>query len=238
MIDQDDFYIGYATGLPASLRRPVTLLVSLTFVIAAIAAALFVSQQRGLADARFDYTTQQSFDGYLSLTPTPALIVAETGGTTVYWLVAPGKYGAHEVLGDARSGWVTLRGKRIARESWRMIEVAPDSLRRHALQPSPPDADAIESIPTVLRGEIVDGKCYMGVMNPGERTVHRDCAVRCISGGVPPMFAYHDADGAHLAMLFGGDPETVRSQIGRPVVLSGALSGPEQARVFDISSAR
>ena len=39
----------------------------------------------------------------------------------------------------------------------------------------------------MLRGEIVDSKCYLGVMNPGEGTVHRDCAARCLSGGLPPM---------------------------------------------------
>jgi hypothetical protein len=27
-----------------------------------------------------------------------------------------------------------------------------------------------------LTGEIVDSKCYLGVMNPGQGKVHRDCA--------------------------------------------------------------
>ena len=37
-----------------------------------------------------------------------------------------------------------------------------------------------------LTGEIVDSKCYLGVMNPGRGKVHRDCAARCLSGGIPP----------------------------------------------------
>ena len=39
-----------------------------------------------------------------------------------------------------------------------------------------------------LIGEIVDSKRYLGVMNPGNGKVHRDCAVRCLSGGIPPIF--------------------------------------------------
>jgi hypothetical protein len=39
-----------------------------------------------------------------------------------------------------------------------------------------------------IHGEIVDPKCYFGVMNPGEGKAHRSCAIRCISGGIPPVF--------------------------------------------------
>jgi hypothetical protein len=86
----------------------------------------------------------------------------------------------------------------------------------------------------VVTGEIVDSKCFLGVMNPGERTVHRDCAIRCLSGGVPPMLAYRDAAGTHLALLLGADADLLRRGVGRAVTLSGRLSGPEDAEVFVI----
>ena len=38
-------------------------------------------------------------------------------------------------------------------------------------------------------------KCYLGVINPGNGKVHRDCAVRCLSGGVTPVFATNDFNG-------------------------------------------
>jgi len=38
-----------------------------------------------------------------------------------------------------------------------------------------------------LSGEIIDPKCYFGVMKPGEGKIHKSCAIRCISGGIPPM---------------------------------------------------
>jgi hypothetical protein len=54
-----------------------------------------------------------------------------------------------------------------------------------------------------LRGEIVDTKCYLGVMTPGEDKVHRGCAVRCISRGVPPAFLVRDASADSRILSFG-----------------------------------
>jgi hypothetical protein len=39
-----------------------------------------------------------------------------------------------------------------------------------------------------IRGEIIDPKCYFGVMKPGSGKPHRDCAIRCIAGGMSPVF--------------------------------------------------
>ena len=38
------------------------------------------------------------------------------------------------------------------------------------------------------RGEVLDPKCFFGVMKPGEGKIHKSCAIRCISGGIPPVF--------------------------------------------------
>jgi hypothetical protein len=55
-----------------------------------------------------------------------------------------------------------------------------------------------------LVGEIVDSKCYLGNMNPGNGKVHRDCAVRCLSGGIPPVFATNDFNGSPAVLLLTG----------------------------------
>lgn len=36
-----------------------------------------------------------------------------------------------------------------------------------------------------LLREIIDPKCYFGVMKPDYGKVHRSCAIRCIAGGIP-----------------------------------------------------
>jgi hypothetical protein len=55
-----------------------------------------------------------------------------------------------------------------------------------------------------LVGEIVDSKCYFGNMNPGNGKVHRDCAVRCMSGGIPPVFATNDFNGSPAVLQLTG----------------------------------
>jgi hypothetical protein len=135
-------------------------------------------------------------------------------------------------------GWVTLSGTPIEREAWRMIEIVPGSVQR-AVPPAPPPALTPRvARARTLRGEIVDSKCFLGVMNPGERTVHRDCATRCLSGGVPAMFAYHDETGSHLALLLGATPEIRTRGTAQVIVLTGVLSGPEEAQVFAIDDTR
>jgi len=55
-----------------------------------------------------------------------------------------------------------------------------------------------------LRGEIVDPKCFFGVMKPGEGKPHKDCAIRCILGGIPPVLHVVDRNGANNYYLIVG----------------------------------
>lgn len=56
----------------------------------------------------------------------------------------------------------------------------------------------------VLTGELVDTKCYFGVMRPAVGKVHRACAVRCLSGGVPPGLLVRDDKGNAVVVLLTG----------------------------------
>ena len=78
-----------------------------------------------------------------------------------------------------------------------------------------------------LSGEIVDSKCYLGVMKPGEGLTHRACAIRCISGGIPPMLVSADAQGRpvyHLLTDAAGNAlaRELLPFVGRPVRISGS----------------
>ena len=74
-----------------------------------------------------------------------------------------------------------------------------------------------------LTGEIVDSKCYFGVMNPGNGKVHRDCAARCISGGVPPAFLVRDASGHAETLLLANWKRELLNHIAEPVTIRGRL---------------
>jgi hypothetical protein len=55
-------------------------------------------------------------------------------------------------------------------------------------------------------------------MNPGRTKVHRDCAARCIRGGIPPMLV--TADGSYLltgaeVADFVGETVSVEGQAAR-----------------------
>ena len=94
------------------------------------------------------------------------------------------------------------------------------------------------SVWLALVGEIVDSKCFLGVMNPGEGKVHRDCAARCLSGGIPPAMLTSDLDGARRLVLLVGEngqslPKTDYLQrVGQPVSVHGQII--ESAGLFYI----
>ena len=65
-----------------------------------------------------------------------------------------------------------------------------------------------------LVGRIVDSQCYLGIMKPGIGKPHRACAVRCISGGIPPVFVVADGRGpAAYLMLVGADGRAVNAEV-------------------------
>ena len=47
-------------------------------------------------------------------------------------------------------------------------------------------------------GELVDTKCFLGVMRPATGKVHRGCAIRCLNGGAPPGLLVRDDLGDSL----------------------------------------
>lgn len=78
-------------------------------------------------------------------------------------------------------------------------EVVPETIARTTgagASAKHPIGAYLELGETTLKGEIVDSKCYLGVMNPGNLKAHRACAINCIQGGVPPVLLVRDGGGA------------------------------------------
>jgi hypothetical protein len=74
----------------------------------------------------------------------------------------------------------------------------------------------------------VDSKCFLGVMNPGQLTPHRACAIRCISGGVPPVLLVRQKAGpATYLLLVSDDGKPVNKQVlelvAEPVEITGEV---------------
>jgi hypothetical protein len=235
VIDRDEFYIGYEAHLPPRIKLAIRWAVACMATCVIGAAALFVVAQRPLAQSRFDYGAVHEAVGLLVLDPAPALLVETDGSWERYWLVSRGKHGAARAMGATPPGWVRLEGTRIERTPWQMLEVADGSVRPIPARGDGPPVPADTPMSVTLRGEVVDSKCFLGVMNPGERTVHRDCAIRCLAGGIAPMFSFENERGAQLALLLGRDDWS--SLAGRTVELRGTLRGPDTALVFAVDAA-
>lgn len=195
-----DFYVGYQPRAPERLGRFVRRRVALLVALLTAAALLVVSQHELRPAARFEYGSPVELVGTLLAHPHPRLIVPRPGRTgalppvSSYALVAPWKHGADELVAGFDGQNVRLHATLAYRDGLVVAEVVPGSLRRAEGEgPEPPSETALGE--RTLVGEIVDSKCFFGVMNPGELKTHRACAVRCISGGIPPVLCVRDAGG-------------------------------------------
>ena len=222
MRSESEFYVGYLP-MPASLKTTIRRVVMALAVLVFVVVAILIVGQNPFAASTFEFQQYRNFRGTLSTEPYPALTIP--GQEPPWLLVGTGKHG----VGDLRlwSGReVALKGERISRTSGgtedHMIEMAPGSLTgRGAGVP----AQAPEALGEVqLTGEIVDSKCYFGVMNPGSGKVHRDCAVRCISGGIPPAFLVRDSSGKLVTLLLANWKRGLLDHIAEPVTIRGHLS--------------
>ncbi len=230
----EDFYVGYVPKAPSAIARQVLRAVIVAFVaVVAIALALVIGQ-RAFPSTAFDYNQPKLFNGIVRIRPVPALELPE-GALAL--LVAPGKHGAAYLIAGLDGQRVDLMGNRIQRGTDLALEIVPDSIRPTSKFRTAPPA-WIDTGLVTLRGEIADSKCYLGAMNPGEGKVHRDCAARCISGGVPPVFVVADRDGRRKVLLVtspdGLDPHRLLPYVAEPMLLTGTLSRWGKATRFEI----
>jgi hypothetical protein len=231
----NEFFIGYAPPMPPRLARFVTrIMVGLACSVTAWAvtvAAGHVSLQGGT----FEFGHPQRFSGALVERPYPALRLDGDDQSATPWLllVAPGKHGADAVVRGLNGRHVTLTGTRVRRGAHTMIEVEPESL-----VPGEPSAPGVPAATiraerlgdglVQVRGEIVDSKCFLGVMVPGSGKTHKDCASLCLRGGIPPALYVHDRAGqSALILLTGtaGDPVGAQAlQVaGEAIDMTGTL---------------
>jgi hypothetical protein len=120
----------------------------------------------------------------------------------------------------------------IQRGGSRQLEIMPGSVRpldAPGADAPPRGAPAEDLGVRTLAGEIVDSKCFLGVMNPGSRKVHRACAVRCISGGIPPLLFVRDPSGAETHYYLTGprgEPigRAILDRVAEPVEATGRAS--------------
>ncbi len=231
MNDDNDFYVGYLPSAPTLLSRFVKKIVLTLGLLVIIVAGVLAVSQMPFARSYFEFGKLRDFEGTLVDQPYPRLIVRRPGqvhtSATVseYLLVAPGKHGAESLIRGLAGKEVRLRGELIYREARTMIEIEPGSITAVSSGPGT-ETEALDLGPVTFTGEIVDSKCYLGVMNPGIGKVHRDCASRCLSGGIPPLFIEQKSGKQFILVAQGGKAipyESLKAFIAEPLTISGDL---------------
>jgi len=231
-VNDDSFYVGYHPVAPAETARTGRRLIIGLVGGAALLGALIASRQPKADPSVFEYGIERSFEGQIVEHPYPALLVPRPGITdrvvaySRYLLVAQGKHGAQEIVKGLDGGGAELKGSLIYRDGQTMVEVAHAASHGAASAPST-QTEVLGRF--TLHGEIVDSKCYLGVMRPGNGVVHRACATRCLSGGAPPLLIVHDSAGpAAFILLTGPDgaplpKEMLLKRVAMPVVVTGEV---------------
>jgi hypothetical protein len=231
---RDAFYVGYLPMNP-SLRRWVgRLVVGLVVVTAGVAVAMS-ALRNDPGPAVWDIDEVRTWEGVIRSEPHPMLVTEKgpEGTPAVMLLVSEGKVGADDRVADMDGKRAVVRGTLLRRHQWYLVELVSDDGSVEAAGAVAKTTEPMAWQDVTLEGEIMDPKCYLGAMKPGEGKAHKACAALCIRGGIPPMYRVFDAEGRpHLMLLVGSDGralrgkdlETVIDYVGDAVVVNGQLA--------------
>lgn len=232
----DPFYVGYLP-MPHAHRRFLRVMLPLVLWAVMFAGFAIVWPQRAPGSGAWETGEPMTREGVLIAQPYPMLVTGEGHEARVTLLTEMGKRGARERAAAFGGQRVRIEGFRIHRDGREIVELVPgDQAITRIGDGTGGDAKLEPGLgaQTTLRGEILDSKCYLGAMRPGDGLTHRACAMLCIRGGIPAMLYSARPDGSrayHLLLSADGGPidESIIERAGVPVVVRGRA-----ARIGDL----
>lgn len=239
MPSRPPIYVGYLP-MPERHRRFVVGVAVVFVCLLAVAGGGIALSQRDPGEAVWDTGMEQTWSGVVRMEPYP-MLVGEDGSARL--IVGMGKFAVRERVAPFDGMECEVRGFALAREHRRVIELSIDDGAINALTgarvPVAETARPRAGEDVVVIGEIVDGKCYLGAMKPGDGKAHKACAVLCISGGLPPLVAADVPGSGRLYPLLRVDgsmalPAAVLDVVGEPVRIEGRLSMQNGFPVLDV----
>jgi hypothetical protein len=230
-MSRDEFYIGYQSHPPRALARFLRRTVLALLAFAAVAAGILAAMLGPFDPGVFEFGVVRDFVGVVREHPHPFLLVERPGrdadDPSRFYLVGAGKHGADAQTTGLDGRRVRLRGTLIHRQGQTMIEVVGGSIEPldEAVRRS---ARPVDLGTHTLRGEIVDSKCYLGVMKPGRGKPHRACATLCIRGGIPPVLRVAGGGGVYRHLLLtdaagAAVNQRVLDLVAEPVEITGRV---------------
>lgn len=231
-----DFYVNYLP-LPRSLTlflmRFVSLLIAGVLLFGYLLPYVHDQYNKG-AFGRGEYV------GYLAAQPAPHLIVprpqsanSDAPNYSYYLMAAGNKAGPPASLMEFTGKWISLKGvAAVHRNHLTLLAISPKAASAAEEVPAPEGFELNLKGQSLgeftVEGEIVDSKCYTGVMKPGRTKTHRGCAIRCISGGIPPVLISHNEQGDVIHFVLSDREEKsvnarVLKMVGDPVRITGEV---------------
>jgi len=232
----DEFYIGWMQGAPATFIQFVRKYLLLIFFLAAVVGVLLATSQKKFSTATFEYGKTTTIKGVYAPSPVPHLSVKNNNEIVFIPLVGYGKQGAEGIIQELEkergislaNKEVTFNGTLLYGDGKVLLQIdkneAPLKQLSNAEASLPSATKALG--PASLKGEVIDPKCYFGVMKPGEGKVHKDCAIRCIAGGIPPVLAITNEKGEkNYVLLVGANGEKLNDKVKDFVAVPSTITG-------------
>ncbi|HEX6847902.1 MAG TPA: hypothetical protein VF144_13040 [Chitinophagaceae bacterium] len=227
-----EFYIGWMSKAPKSFAKHVKKVLLVLFPAGIVLGYLLSTNQKKFSGANFEYGKTTRITGVYYNNPVPMLKVFDKNNLSITMLlVGYGKQGAETTImelekekGTSLNGKeVTFKGTLIYGDGKTLLQI--DKNENPILNIGAESTIRLQQKDLgvqTIRGEIVDPKCYFGVMKPGEGKVHRDCAIRCILGGIPPVLHVEDEKGeSNYYLIVGANGEkmneAVQNVVAEPV---------------------
>lgn len=245
MKDKKEFYIGYMPSAPRSFAARNKLVVAFILIMIPVISFLIVSNQKGFTNSQFEFGNLVELEGVLFKEPIPILKVKtgeDVSGVDTYqsiMLINFLKFGADELLEGYESKIgsslnqtkVKVKGTLIYYNGVTLLELTDQE--NALIDYGPIEGPALNQLNddlgnVSLSGEIVDPKCFFGVMKPGNGKPHKSCAIRCIAGGIPPILMVKNDNGdANYVILKGSEGQNINQQIlpfvANPMNIKGSL---------------
>lgn len=203
------FYIGWQAEMSPQHKQLLKRFLIPLFILIPILIIGVVLLQKQFNNHQFEFGDVKEFTGIYHSSPYPILTISEgdlpskfqgklKGISKSALLVGYGKFGAKGTMEmiEAQNGQslnnkkITIKGSLIYGDGKTVIELTAqeNSLVKIHDERQPPFGVIPSNENVTLTGEILDPKCYFGVMKPAVGKIHKSCAIRCISGGIPPVF--------------------------------------------------
>jgi hypothetical protein len=249
----DEFYIGYVPEAPDRISKTVRTAIFSMMAVCIVIGLVLVFNQRKFSTANFEYGSNTTLEGYIFTEPFSHMLVPigkDIHNKELYQtilLVGEGKAGADSVVkvvkergGKKMDGMkVSLTGFLLYGNGKALLQVNTNNM---GIKFSDEQLSALPQMAslqdTSVTGEIVDPKCYFGVMKPGEGKAHRSCAIRCIAGGIPPVFNTN----SDYFLLMNEKNEVLHSEVsnvvGDKLTLTGKVVTWNDWKILQVESSQ